>query len=86
MTLEQESQTDAELDALINQQLEVQNQIDSDVQPDLVVTPDVPVVQQQEMESARARLDAAPPSGLQQQSWMNHFAPHPGMLERNNPA
>ena len=51
MTLEQESQTDAELDALINQQLEVQNQIDNDVQPDLVVTPDVPVVQQQEMES-----------------------------------
>ena len=51
MTLQQESQTDAELDALIKQQFEVQNQIDNDVQPDLIVTPDVPVVQQQEIEA-----------------------------------
>ena len=51
MTLEQASQTDAELEALINQQFEVQNQIDNDVQPDLVATPDVPVVQEREVES-----------------------------------
>ena len=50
MTLNQESQTSAELDALINQQFEVQNQVDNDVQPDLVVTPDVPVVQEREVE------------------------------------
>ena len=50
MTLEQQSQTDAELEALINQQFEVQNQIDNDVQPDLVVTPNVPVVQEKEVE------------------------------------
>jgi len=51
MTLNQESQTSAELDALINQQFEIQNQIDNDVQPDLVVTPDVPVVQEREVKS-----------------------------------
>lgn len=48
--LDQNEQSEAELEALINQQLDVQNQMDNDIQPDLVITPDVPVVQQQKVQ------------------------------------
>ena len=48
--LDQNEQSEAELEALINQQLDVQNQMDNDIQPDLVITPDVPVVQQQQVQ------------------------------------
>ena len=47
--LEKSGQTETELESLINQQLAVQTQLDNDVQPDLVVTPDIPTVESTEI-------------------------------------